>query len=438
MSAMIEQGVVIAGGLGTRLRDYAPQLPKCLNRVGDFTLLEQTCAIFSESGFKKVHLLLGHLSEAIVSEIPVLSRKFLLNITFSIEQQPLGTGGGLLSSLNMLDSQFVLTYGDLYLDADLRHFSNLFEKSDCDFAQLIHPTNHMHDSDLIKVDSSSSIFGYALKPRAKDSQIRNRANSGVYAFKKETLLKYPHAGKKVDLDKEILPNLIAEKKRGLAIRNLGYVRDAGTIERISRIKEDIRTGLTRARLKPAVFLDRDGTINKSRGYISQPAQIELYEDVPRAIKQFNELGFWVIVITNQPVVARGEASMEDLESVHARIDSLLSANDAYIDEYYVCPHHPHKGYVGEVTALKIECGCRKPKTGLLERACKEYPIDLSKSFFFGDSEIDMIAAKSFNIKHALITRESAPIVNVSLDSTYRRFTSFADIKILANQTLKFR
>ena len=438
MSAMIEQGVVIAGGLGTRLRDYAPQLPKCLNKIGDFTLLEQTCRVFSESGFKKVHLLLGHLSEAIISEIPALSRIYPLTITFSIEEQPLGTGGGLLSSLSMLDSEFLLTYGDLYLDVDLRHFSNLFEKSVYDFAQLIHPTNHMHDSDLIKVDSSSSIIGYALKPRSKDSQVRNRANSGVYAFKKETLMTYSYEGKEVDLDKEILPNLIAEKKKGLAIRNLGYVRDAGTIERISRIKGDIRTGLTRARLKPAVFLDRDGTINKSRGYISQPEQIELYEDVPSAIKQFNELGFWVIVITNQPIVARGDASIEDLESVHARIDNILSADNAYIDEYYLCPHHPHKGYIGEITALKIECGCRKPRTGLLEQACKEFPIDLSKSFFIGDSEVDMIAAKSFNIKHALISRENASTDKILINSKLTRFTSFSDIEILANQTLVFR
>ncbi len=438
MSTMIEQGVVIAGGFGTRLKDYAPMLPKCLNQVGDFTLLEQTCKVFSESGLKKVHLLLGHLSEAVISEIPSLSRKHRLKITFSIEQQPLGTGGSLLSSLSVLDNEFLLTYGDLYLDIDLRYFSNLFENSDYDFAQLIHPTNHLHDSDLVIIDSSNSILGYALKPRPKDLLFRNLANSGVYAFKKETLLTHRQEEGKVDLDKEILPDLIARKMKGLAIRNLGYVRDAGTIERISSIKGDIRTGLTRARLKPAVFLDRDGTINKNRGYISRPEQIELYEDVPSIIKQFNELGFWVIVITNQPVVARGEATMEDLDFVHARIDSLLGESEAYIDQYFICPHHPHKGYVGEITALKIECSCRKPKTGLLEQAYKEFPIDLSKSYFFGDSEIDMIAAKSFNIEHALITRKGEPMGNVKTSYSYKQITSFSDIEILANQTLRLR
>jgi D,D-heptose 1,7-bisphosphate phosphatase len=435
---MIEQGVVIAGGLGTRLKEFLPNLPKCLNRVGDFTLIEQTCKVFSESGIKRLHLLLGHLSETVVSEIPALRSKYNLEITFSVEQNLLGTGGSLLSSMHLLDDQFLLTYGDLYLDLDLKDFCIRFENSGYDFAQLIHPTNHMHDSDLIRIDDSGNIIGYSLKPRSKELQVRNRANSGVYAFKKETLLEYSQVGKKVDLDKEILPSLIARKKRGLAIRNLGYARDAGTIDRISRIKGDIGAGLTRTRLRPAVFLDRDGTVNKSRGYISQPEQIELYEDVASAIKQFNEKGFWVIVITNQPVVARGEASIEDLESVHARIDSLLSATDAYIDEYYLCPHHPHKGYAGEITALKVECGCRKPKTGLLEQACKEFPIDRSKSFFFGDSEIDMIAARSFNIKHALITRESTPIGNVNLGSNFKRFTSFADIEILANQNIEFR
>ena len=406
MRVMIEQGVVIAGGLGTRLKEFLPNLPKCLNRVGEFTLIEQTCKVFSESGIRRLHLLLGHLSEAVISEIPALGSKYNLEITFSVEQNLLGTGGSLLSSMHLLDDQFLLTYGDLYLDLDLEHFCTRFENSGYDFAQLIHPTNHMHDSDLIRINSDDEIISYSLKPRLAQDQVRNRANSGVYAFRRDVFLKFSFQGNRVDLDKEILPILLAEGSRGLAVRNLGYVRDAGTIERVSKIESDINSGLTKLRRKPAVFLDRDGTINKSRGHISKPEQIELYEDVPSAIKKFNLLGYWVIVITNQPVIARGEASFSDLESIHARIDYILGTEGAYIDEYFVCPHHPEVGFSGEVKELKITCKCRKPGPKLIENSLNVFPINLEDSFFVGDSQVDFQAAASMGISFRLIDRNS--------------------------------
>jgi mannose-1-phosphate guanylyltransferase/phosphomannomutase len=403
---MIEQGVVIAGGLGTRLKEFLPNLPKCINRVGDFTLIEQTCKVFSESGIKRLHLLLGYLSDAVISEIPALGSKYRLDITFSVEQNLLGTGGSLLSSLHLLDEQFLLTYGDLYLDVDLEYLCTRFENSGYDYAQLIHPTNHMHDSDLVKIDPDNNIVGYSLKPRKTEDLVRNRANSGVYVFKKEIFSKFSSQDIKVDLDREILPSLISEGKRGLAVRNLGYVRDAGTIERISKVENDIRSGLTKSRRKPAIFLDRDGTINVSRGYISRPEQIELYEDIPSAIRKFNELGYWVIVITNQPVIARGEASFSDIETIHARIDNILGDSGAYIDDYFVCPHHPEAGFLGEVRELKIRCKCRKPGAKLIENSLNVFPINLEDSFFVGDSQVDFQAATSMGISFRLIDRNS--------------------------------
>ncbi len=429
MSAMIEQGVVIAGGLGTRLKEFLPNSPKCLNRVGDFTLIEQTCKVFSESGIKRLHLLLGHLSEAIVSEIPALGSKYNLEITYSVEKNLLGTGGSLLSSMHLLDDQFLLTYGDLYLDIDLKYLCTHFVKSGYDFAQLIHPTNHMHDSDLVKIDSDSNIVGYSLKPRKTEHPVRNRANSGVYVFKKDIFSKFSSQDNRVDLDREILPNLISEGKRGLAVRNMGYVRDAGTIERISKIEKDIRSGLTKSRRKPAIFLDRDGTINISRGYISRPEQIELYEDIPTAIRRFNDLGYWVIVITNQPVIARGEASFSDIETIHARIDNILGDSGAYIDDYFVCPHHPHSGYKGEVSSLKFACDCRKPNTGLLIEAMNSYPIDTTNSIFLGDSEIDMIAAERMKIAGILISRENSAATSTSVATKTVRTMSEIVIEI---------
>ena len=409
---MIRQAVIIAGGLGTRLGNYKQNLPKCLNTVGTRSLIEQTLEILSKSEIKLVHLLLGNLANLIIDEINLLERKFKLQITYSVEEIQLGTGGCLISNLMKLEDEFLVIYGDLYVDTDLGGIVNVFDKHSADFAQFVHPTNHMHDSDIVKVSDEMHILGYELKPRQKFVEIRNLANSGVYAFKKSSLQEFKEQFGNIDLDRVLLPLMINEGKKGIAVRNFGYIRDAGTKERIISIEMDILAGLTMKRRKPAIFFDRDGTLNKNRGYISSGKDIELFDDVPDSIRALNKLGYWVIVITNQPVIARGEATFEDIDRVHARIDAILSKNGAFIDEYFVCPHHPIAGFEGEIEYLKITCGCRKPRTGLLEKAFYSFPIDKTNSIFIGNEPSDMLAAKNFGIKGVLIRRSEEILSNV--------------------------
>jgi D-glycero-D-manno-heptose 1,7-bisphosphate phosphatase len=143
-----------------------------------------------------------------------------------------------------------------------------------------------------------------------------------------------------------------------------------------------------------VFLDRDGTINKFHDFITKPEAFELLDGVAEAIKKINSLGFLAIVITNQPIIARGEADFETLDLIHKKMETDLGNHGAYIDDLFFCPHHPDKGFPGERHEYKIDCDCRKPKPGLIFKASEKYNIDLSQSYMAGDDKRDIEAAKA--------------------------------------------
>ena len=133
--------------------------------------------------------------------------------------------------------------------------------------------------------------------------------------------------------------------------------------------------------------------------------IEDFELIPgatEAIKKINNSGYLAIVVTNQPVIARGEVSFDQLELIHHKMETLLGAEGAYIDGLYYCPHHPHKGYPGEVKELKKECECRKPKPGMLIRASEDFNIDLSESWMIGDGENDILCGRAAGCRTAKI------------------------------------
>jgi D-glycero-D-manno-heptose 1,7-bisphosphate phosphatase len=188
-----------------------------------------------------------------------------------------------------------------------------------------------------------------------------------------------------------------------------YVKDMGTPERYRQVSEDFRRGIISSKnlrnKQRAIFLDRDGTINRYVGFLRDIREFELLPGVGEAIRKINASGYLAIVITNQPVVARGDVSMEGLSLIHDKMETLLGKEGAYLDGIYVCPHHPDRGFEGEVAELKINCDCRKPKPGLLFKAAQDFNIDLSESWMIGDSEIDVQAGRNAGCHTALIGTE---------------------------------
>ncbi len=155
-------------------------------------------------------------------------------------------------------------------------------------------------------------------------------------------------------------------------------------------------------MKKAIFLDRDGVINTNVTIIS-PEQLVILNGVPEAVKKINDSGYLAIIVTNQPVIAKGMCTQKNMEKIHDKMNMLLSKNDAKIDGIYICPHHPEKGFEGEVPELKFDCDCRKPKAGLILKAIKDNNIDPKQSWMIGDSYTDVEAGRRAGVKTVFLT-----------------------------------
>ncbi|MGD8227546.1 MAG: HAD family hydrolase [Desulfobacteraceae bacterium] len=150
--------------------------------------------------------------------------------------------------------------------------------------------------------------------------------------------------------------------------------------------------------KPAVFIDRDGTINEQLGYINHLSRFVILPGVPEAVRLLNKNGWWAIIVSNQGGVARGYYPMELIDEIHDFLKSSLKQQGAIIDGIFFCPHHP----AGVLPEYSSTCGCRKPETGLIDKAREAFDIDMSKSYVVGDRHVDIELASRLNLKGVLV------------------------------------
>ncbi len=163
---------------------------------------------------------------------------------------------------------------------------------------------------------------------------------------------------------------------------------------------------------PAVFLDRDGTINEECGHIKSPQDLVLLSGAASAIRCLNERQYLTVIVTNQSVIARGDCTEAGMEKIHNRLQSLIGEEGASIDRIYYCPHYP-EDIPGGRQELKIVCDCRKPKPGLIMRAAKEMNIDLNLSWMVGDMISDIEAANRAGIRSILLSKKGNGFDNKS-------------------------
>lgn len=388
----------MAGGQGTRMFKNGIYTPKFLLRITDKTLAEHTLEALKTNGIEDVYLFLGKNADLIEPIAKEICQDLLLNCVVYAEQNALGTGGSIINSLDLLPEEFLVLYGDLLINTDLSKIMNVFQNKNCDFAQMTHASSHVFDSDILSLNLSKQITSYHIKPHVESLVSRNRCNTGIYAFRRRIFRDFIGIKRAIDLDREILPELVSTGKNGIGIVNTGYVKDIGTPNRFQDAKKHFSNFVLGSSAKPTIFLDRDGTINYERGHITSSEQIALLPGASRSILRLNQAGYRVLVVTNQPVIARGEVSPEELDRIHATIDTELAKVGAIIDEYYFCPHYPIDGFPGEITSLKIDCECRKPQKGLLELAAREFPTQKEKSWIIGDSWSDVKAGENFGIR----------------------------------------
>jgi D-glycero-D-manno-heptose 1,7-bisphosphate phosphatase len=394
--------IIMAGGKGTRIASVDDTIPKPMLPICGRPILEHQIETLRNQGIEKVWFIVGHMGEVIEryfgdgsGESPITGKPFGVGISYYKEDKPLGTAGALFHISNDIGKDFFLVNGDLIFDVDVKRFLDFHAAHDSPATVFVHPNDHPFDSAIIDADGNGLVKKWIHKEDERD-WYHNSVNAGLHILSSNLFYDSSRSGK-IDMDRDVLKPLVGEN-RLYAYHSTEYVKDIGTPERLVEVSSDIESGLVHRKnlavRQRAVFLDRDGTINRYVGFLRDIDEFELLPGVADAVRTLNRSGYLVIVVTNQPVIARGEVSWDELNDIHRKMETLLGEKGAYIDDIFVCPHHPDKGFAGERPEYKIECDCRKPRPGMLIEAAKKYNIDLAHSYMVGDSDSDIEAGEA--------------------------------------------
>lgn len=414
--------VIMAGGKGTRIASVKNDVPKPMIPIAGKPILEWQIENLKACGLTDITLVIGYLGH-IIKEYFGDGSKFGVKISYYEETEPLGTAGALFK-MPELTEDLLLMCGDVILDVDFNRFIEFHRSTGAWASLMAHPNGHPYDSSLLvteilppQVPGGNPVDTHrVVKWMNKEDErlyYKNRVNAGIEIISpllfqeamKHFAPRHPETPDKIDLDRDVLkPNIPSGKI--YAYDTPEYIKDMGTPDRYYEVEKDIKTGKVKARnlsrKQNAVFLDRDGTLNKYVGFLRSADEFELLPGAAEAVKMINKSGYLAIVVTNQPVIARGECSWEELQKIHDKMETELGKAGAFVDGIYVCPHHKDKGFEGERPEYKFDCGCRKPKIGLFLQAAEDFNINLTQSFMIGDSERDVEAGRHAGCKDSIL------------------------------------
>ncbi|MBI70404.1 MAG: D,D-heptose 1,7-bisphosphate phosphatase [Gemmatimonadetes bacterium] len=396
--------VLLAGGRGTRLESR--EIPKPMVRIEGKPVLEHQIVLLKAHRFTQVTVLASYKAEKI-EEYFGDGKEFGIDLEIVREDPPLGTAGAVKAFAKNFKDPFLVIYSDLMIDMDLTHLVEFHKSRDSLATLVVHPNDHPLDSDLVEIDEEGFVREFISKPHKTDAGKRNLVNAAVYVLDPLLLKMIPEA-EPSDFGKDIFPELVKSGGRVRAYLTTEYVKDMGTPQRLAAVTRDFQTGkigrMKRSIKRKVCFLDRDGVINQEVGDLSRVDQLVLIPGAAEAIRKLNQKGFLVIVVTNQPALAKGFMTFEGLSEIHAQLEWVLGLSGAFVDGIYVCPHHPKKGFQGEVERLKKACECRKPAPGLLLQALVDHNLDMSNSWLIGDRFCDIAAGKSGGVNSNILVQ----------------------------------
>lgn len=406
---MSRQLIILAGGAGTRLKSRLGDLPKPMVPIAGKPLLEHQVELARKYGFTDLIFFVHYRADLIERHFGN-GNKFGVEIRHILETAPLGTAGAVIAGFQYLARRFIVLYGDTMVNVDLNRLWDAHERARADGTLLLHPNDHPLDSDLVEVDSKSRILAFHNRPHPENVWRQNLVNAGLYVLEKDALPAFHpshgEAAAPLDFGKDVFPAMLQSGKTLLGYNSPEFIKDIGTPERYDRINAQFASGVVErsslAQPQRAVFLDRDGTIVHDKDCLRRAEDLDLLPHVPEAIRRLNLAGWKAIVVTNQPVIAKGFCDEMELQRTHNKLETLLGREHAFLDRIHFCPHHPQKGFPGERPDLKIECDCRKPGIGMIQRAAAELNIDLSQSWMIGDTTTDLQTAKNAGIRSILV------------------------------------
>lgn len=399
----ITKAVIIAGGKGTRLAPVAKDTPKALVEIGGISVLEHQVLLLKRYGIKEVWVLLGFGAHQI--QKVVQNKEWGVEVHMKKEENPLGTAGALKQLDGEIQEDFFALSGDIMFDMDLNRLAEWHEKKGGILTLVVHASSHPFDSELVEVDEEGKVTALLHRPHEQGTLFRNLCVASIRVFSPR-VFEYIPEEEKTNIEKHIIPLLLEAAEEVYAYNTPEYIKDMGTPERLEQVRKDYASGkivrLSLTHERRAIFLDRDGVLNEEVDQLSRAEDFKLYEFAPEAIKKINQTDFLAIVVSNQPMVAKGFMTENEVEEVHKKLETALALQGAKLDAIYYCPHHPERGFEGERPELKIDCACRKPKIGLFLKAKEDFRVNLGASYMIGDQTSDILAGRNAGCNTVLV------------------------------------
>lgn len=393
---------IIGGGKGKRLKNTFDK-QKFLIKIKKKKLIDTQIKYIKKSKrIKKIYLSINS-KNLIDIEIKNIFKKKIYSL---IENKPLGTAGCLSPLLNEKFDHVLVVFGDLLLNFDFKKFIEFHIKKRSVCSIVVHPNDHPYDSDMVEIHNEKVVKFYN-KPHKKKLYIKNRCLSGIFIFKRN-ILELIKKNCKFDISKDLLPEIIKKNINIFAFENINFIKDIGTPK---RLKEAKKTEIFNFKNRPAIFLDRDGVINKEYKNEKFSNPLNIFSDTIHALRLINKSKYLSIIITNQPAVAKNFITEKKLNNLHNKLEYKLGKKNVFLNDIFYCPHHPQKGFKNENKSLKINCNCRKPRIGLIQIAKFKYNVDLNNSYFIGNSRTDFLTAKSAGIKPIMIKKKIQGVKN---------------------------
>ncbi|MGO8976253.1 MAG: D-glycero-beta-D-manno-heptose 1,7-bisphosphate 7-phosphatase [Steroidobacteraceae bacterium] len=383
MSEPIRQAFILVGGKGTRLGETTRSVPKPLVDIdAGRTFLDFLIEQVARQGFNDIVLLAGHLGE-LVRDRYHGRRSGSSVVRVLVEQTAKGTGGALLGAREVLAPRFLVLNGDSFFDINFRSLAVDALKNDYEALIALHRVADASRYGSADLDGNRIIRFREKEPEAKGSAL---INAGVYVLTC-TVLDRIHS-LPCSIEKDVFPTLAREGKLWGNVRD-GFFIDIGLPETLQRARRE----LPAIQHRPAAFLDRDGVLNIDRGYVHRPEQFSWIPGAHACIRRLNDLGYRVIIVTNQAGIAHGYYTEDSMHALHNWIQDRLMESGAFIDAFYYCPYH----HEAKVDKYRRRDDSRKPGPGMILQACSEFGIDKDRSFLIGDKDSDIAAAHAAGI-----------------------------------------
>jgi D,D-heptose 1,7-bisphosphate phosphatase len=377
----VTQCAVLVGGLGTRMGRLTANIPKPLLPIGKRVFLDYLVDEIARHGFSQLVCLAGYRGDDIKSWA-LNAKRSGLEIQVVVEPEPCGTAGALVAAKDLLDDEFLLFNGDTIFDINLLDLAAWKPAGKSMGVVALRSIADAERYGVVEVDGDT-IRTFAERPCFHGPGL---INGGIYRLKRDLLKSI--ASIPSSIERDVFPMLARE---GL-LRGRAYDRfflDVGTRETF-KAAQSLLPEMVR---RPALFLDRDGVVNKDVGYAYKSDHIEWVDGIFQAVKAANDAGTYVFVVTNQAGVARGLYAESAVTQLHQWMNRQFRAVGAHVDDFAYCPHHPTVGN-GPYTCA---CMCRKPAPGMLLNLARRWPVDLSRSLLVGDKDVDLQAADNAGV-----------------------------------------